>query len=60
MSAALIALFVSLIGCLLIIRYQHLHKHITGDTDLAGVQKFHVNAVPRVGGLPILLLSAAP
>jgi UDP-N-acetylmuramyl pentapeptide phosphotransferase/UDP-N-acetylglucosamine-1-phosphate transferase len=55
MSAVLIALFVSLIGCLLIIRFQHLHKHVTGDTDLTGVQKFHTKAVPRIGGLPIFI-----
>ena len=55
MSAVLIALFVSLIGCLLIIRFQHLHKHVTGDTDLSGVQKFHTKAVPRIGGLPIFI-----
>lgn len=55
MSAVLIALFVSLIGCLLIIRFQHLHKHVTGDTDLSGVQKFHIKAVPRIGGLPIFI-----
>jgi len=55
MSAVLIALFVSLIGCLLIIRFQYLHKHVTGDTDLSGVQKFHTKAVPRIGGLPIFI-----
>ena len=55
MSAVLIALFVSFIGCLLIIRFQHLHKHVTGDTDLEGVQKFHANPVPRIGGLPIFI-----
>jgi UDP-N-acetylmuramyl pentapeptide phosphotransferase/UDP-N-acetylglucosamine-1-phosphate transferase len=55
MSAVLIALFVSLIGCLFLIRYQHLHGHITGDTDFKGVQKFHDNPVPRIGGIPIFL-----
>ena len=55
MSAVLIALFVSLIGCLLIIRFQHLHTHVTGDTDLKGIQKFHATAVPRIGGLPIFI-----
>jgi UDP-N-acetylmuramyl pentapeptide phosphotransferase/UDP-N-acetylglucosamine-1-phosphate transferase len=55
MSAVLIALFASLIGCLIIIRYQHLHKHLTADADMNGVQKFHTNPVPRIGGIPILL-----
>jgi len=58
MSAVLIALFVSLAGCLLLIRYQHLHKHVTGDTDLKGIQKFHINAVPRIGGVPIIIAIA--
>ena len=55
MSAVLIALFVSLVGCLLIIRFQHLHTHVTGDTDLEGIQKFHASPVPRIGGLPIFI-----
>jgi UDP-N-acetylmuramyl pentapeptide phosphotransferase/UDP-N-acetylglucosamine-1-phosphate transferase len=55
MSATLIALFVSLACCLLIIRYQHLHSHITGDADLDGIQKFHTKVVPRIGGLPIFI-----
>lgn len=55
MSAVLIALFVSLAGCLILIRYAHLHEHITGDTDLKGIQKFHASPVPRIGGLPIYI-----
>jgi UDP-N-acetylmuramyl pentapeptide phosphotransferase/UDP-N-acetylglucosamine-1-phosphate transferase len=55
MSAVLISFLVSLGLCLLIIRYQHLHQHITGDTDLLGVQKFHGNPVPRIGGLAIFI-----
>ena len=55
MSAVLIALFVSLIGCLFLIRFQHLHGHITGDTDFKGIQKFHDSPVPRIGGVPIFL-----
>ena len=59
MSAVLIALFVSLAGCLVLIRYQHLHKHVTGDTDLKGIQKFHINAVPRIGGVPIIIAASS-
>ena len=55
MSALLIAFILSLIGCLLLIRYQRFHNHITGDTDLVGVQKFHTSPVPRIGGLPIFI-----
>lgn len=55
MNATIAAFFVSLISCLLIIRYQHLHGHITGDSELSGPQKFHHTIVPRIGGVSILL-----
>lgn len=50
-----IAFFVSLFVTLLVIRYQHLHGHLTADHDLDGVQKFHTTPVPRVGGIGVLL-----
>jgi len=50
-----LAFTVSLLITLLVIRYAHLHSHLSGDQDLAGVQKFHARAVPRVGGVGILL-----
>jgi UDP-N-acetylmuramyl pentapeptide phosphotransferase/UDP-N-acetylglucosamine-1-phosphate transferase len=37
----------------LILRFQNLHTRFTADHDLKGVQKFHVKAVPRIGGLAI-------
>src|ERR1700751_1964764 len=46
---------VSLLITLLIVRYAHLHEKFSTDTDLAGVQKFHVRPVPRIGGLGILI-----
>jgi UDP-GlcNAc:undecaprenyl-phosphate/decaprenyl-phosphate GlcNAc-1-phosphate transferase len=55
MNAAITAFLVSLISCLLIIRYQHLHSHLTGDSQLSGPQKFHKTAVPRIGGIAIFL-----
>lgn len=60
MNATITAFIVSLISCLLIIRYQHLHNHITGDSKLSGPQKFHHAITPRIGGLAIFigLLSA--
>lgn len=48
------ALLASLAVAALIIRYQHLHGHLSMDHDLDGVQKFHAQPTPRVGGLPIL------
>jgi UDP-N-acetylmuramyl pentapeptide phosphotransferase/UDP-N-acetylglucosamine-1-phosphate transferase len=46
---------VSLVITLLIVRYAHLHAKFSTDSDLAGVQKFHVRPVPRVGGLGIVI-----
>jgi UDP-N-acetylmuramyl pentapeptide phosphotransferase/UDP-N-acetylglucosamine-1-phosphate transferase len=37
----------------LIIRSQHLHKHLSADSDLTGPQKFHTISVPRIGGISI-------
>lgn len=55
MIALLIAFLVSLMITLLIVKYEHLHSHITADHDLDGVQKFHAEPVPRVGGIGILV-----
>lgn len=43
----------SLLMSLLIIRCAPLHQHLSGDHDLAGVQKFHTAPVPRIGGFSI-------
>lgn len=55
MYALTIAFLVSTFCTLLILRYSHLHNHLSGDHDLGGVQKFHTNIVPRVGGVSVLL-----
>lgn len=55
MNATIAAFLVSLITCLLIIRYQHLHAHVTGDSKLSEPQKFHSRVVPRIGGIAIFL-----
>jgi UDP-GlcNAc:undecaprenyl-phosphate GlcNAc-1-phosphate transferase len=55
MYALISAFLCSLIASLLIIRYQNVHKHITGDSILLGPQKFHLSSVPRIGGLSIYL-----
>lgn len=55
MSVIAIAFFLGLVGTLFIVRYRYLHEHITGDSDLEGIQKFHVNSVPRVGGLALVV-----
>lgn len=50
----LAAFFFSLVVGVLVIRYAHLHEHLTSDHDTAGVQKFHAAPVPRIGGIPLL------
>lgn len=55
MIALSVAFLVSLIVTLLVIRYEHLHAHVTADHDLDGVQKFHTAPVPRVGGVGVLI-----
>ena len=54
MSVLIIAFFISFITLFLIVRYSHLHIHLTADSDLSGVQKFHAMVVPRIGGIGIL------
>ena len=55
MIALAIAFLTSLLITLLVIRFQHLHAHVTADHDLDGVQKFHATPVPRVGGVGVFL-----
>lgn len=50
-----ISFVVSLIATLLVIRYDHLHGHLSADHDMDGVQKFHAVAVPRIGGVGVLV-----
>lgn len=54
MPGFIIAFFTSLVCTLLIIRLEYLHGHISRDTDFSGPQKFHIAAVPRIGGLGII------
>jgi len=53
MQTLLIAFLISLSFTLLVIRFEHVHNHLTGDHDTEGVQKYHVNVVPRIGGLGV-------
>jgi UDP-GlcNAc:undecaprenyl-phosphate GlcNAc-1-phosphate transferase len=55
MELFFLAFFISLISTLALVRYQHLHEKISSDHDLSGPQKFHLQAVPRIGGLGIFL-----
>jgi UDP-GlcNAc:undecaprenyl-phosphate GlcNAc-1-phosphate transferase len=53
------ALFAWLAGWL-ILRYEHLHAHLTHDTTDSGPQKIHSRPTPRIGGLLLVagILSA--
>jgi UDP-N-acetylmuramyl pentapeptide phosphotransferase/UDP-N-acetylglucosamine-1-phosphate transferase len=55
MNSIIIAALISWLVTLLIIRFNHLHADMTADADTGGVQKFHVQPVPRVGGIGLLL-----
>ncbi len=55
MIALSVAFLVSLIVTLLVVRYEHLHAHVTADHDLDGVQKFHTTPVPRIGGVGVVI-----
>lgn len=55
MPSLAIAFLISLLGTFFIVRYKHLHLHLTADSDLFGVQKFHAIPVPRIGGVPIFI-----
>lgn len=55
MFALLLSFFVSLMVTFLVIRYESLHRHFSMDNDVSGIQKFHAVAVPRIGGLGVLV-----
>jgi UDP-N-acetylmuramyl pentapeptide phosphotransferase/UDP-N-acetylglucosamine-1-phosphate transferase len=50
-----IAFMASAVLTLLTLRYGHWHARYTSDTDMTGVQKYHVLPVPRVGGIAIVI-----
>ncbi len=55
MSGLLAAFLSSFVATLLIIRFKHLHEQFSADSDLSGPQKFHTQAVPRIGGISIAI-----
>ena len=55
MTTLIISFLASLIFSLFVLRYAHLHGHISFDHDKKGVQKFHSFDTPRIGGLPIFI-----
>lgn len=59
MLYVLVAFLVSLVFTMLIVRYRTWHGRLTADSDLSGVQKYHVKPVPRVGGLSLVVAMIA-
>jgi UDP-N-acetylmuramyl pentapeptide phosphotransferase/UDP-N-acetylglucosamine-1-phosphate transferase len=53
----LVALLLALFFCLILVRTQRWHGHLTLD-DAVGIQKFHKAPTPRIGGLAIMLAYA--
>ena len=50
-----IALLCSVFCCWLIIRYEHLHSHLSHDLSDSGPQKMHFHPTPRIGGVAIIV-----
>lgn len=49
----LISFSTSLLLAWLMVRYESSHKNLSGDYDTKGVQKFHKDTTPRIGGVAI-------
>lgn len=54
MHVLILSFFVSFFLTLLLIRFDYMHLRFSGDSQLKGVQKFHIRTVPRIGGVAIL------
>ncbi len=59
MSFFILAFLTSLVATLLVVRSASLHSWMSADTDFTGPQKFHTRAVPRVGGVGVLVAMGA-
>ncbi len=51
----IISFIISFLISFLIIKYGHLHQKFSYDHDLTGVQKFHTESTPRIGGVSLLI-----
>ena len=60
MLGMLMALLASFFAGWIILRYEHLHAHLSHDGIAGGPQKFHSRPTPRIGGIALAagLLSA--
>lgn len=55
----LLPLVLVLVFILLILRYDEWHAKFSYDHDTEGVQKYHARAVPRIGGVAIILAAVS-
>ena len=54
----IVSFLTSLIATLLVVRSASLHSRLTADHDFSGPQKFHTQAVPRIGGVGVIVAMA--
>ncbi len=52
--AFLAAAFGAWFACWLIVKYEHLHAHLSHDPTDSGPQKFHAVPTPRIGGIGLI------
>lgn len=55
MLACIFSAVTSLLIALFLLRYLHIHQHLTGDPTTQEPQKYHLGKIPRVGGIPIFI-----
>lgn len=55
MLASIFSAITSFLVTMFLLRYLHLHKHLTIDPHSQEPQKFHLGTIPRVGGIPIFV-----
>lgn len=51
----MLASIVSFLICDLLVRYAHLHQHLTADPFTGKVQAFHLEPTPRIAGVAIFI-----
>ncbi|MSP86328.1 MAG: hypothetical protein EXR38_01540 [Methylotenera sp.] len=51
----MLATIVSFLLCDLLVRYAHLHQHLTADPFIGKVQAFHLEPTPRIAGVAIFI-----
>jgi UDP-N-acetylmuramyl pentapeptide phosphotransferase/UDP-N-acetylglucosamine-1-phosphate transferase len=54
-SVFVVSFLVSLFVTFAVVRSSTLHLHLSADFDFSGPQKFHARAVPRIGGIGVIV-----